>query len=470
MTISRNELIDEFGSASDLGNAVLFIGAGISCGAGLPNWDELIDEPRKECQIPELQDAPMVAEYIENDESYGKRRLERHVLDKIAGVPAGSIECNENHELISRLDVQEIWTTNYDRLLEQACPDAAVVFNDDNLHEAGTKEKTIIKMHGSISANCEQWDSSPVLTRTDYEMYESTNPRLWSFLRGTYVSKVMLFLGFSFRDPNVGMLLRLARQMGTAGSDRHLAIMKKPDEEGEAKEYELHVKDLEKSGIRVCTITDYHELTGILSDLSVRTRKNHVFISGSYQDTDDAESQQSFQDICEQIGSEIADIQNINVVSLGGQTGWYVSKQVFTRQKANNRYDPSQILIYTRQKKEPSRQLEDRIGTLVNSQLEREDLVNHILSDCRAFLVITGHDRTKQEIEWAKEHRVGIIPVASEGGAAKDYWEEVKDNLPLLGGKPIDPADWKQLANTNKGVVSHAVSKLLRQATFEGTR
>ena len=47
---------------------------------------------------------------------------------------------------------------------------------------------------------------------------------MWTVLRASYFSRSMLFMGFSFTDPNVDILLRLARTLGTAGGDRHYAV------------------------------------------------------------------------------------------------------------------------------------------------------------------------------------------------------------------------------------------------------
>ena len=66
MPISRYELVEDYGEAVLSGNAAVFIGAGISQGAGLPGWDGLLDPIRTTCNVPEHHDYPLVAEYIAN--------------------------------------------------------------------------------------------------------------------------------------------------------------------------------------------------------------------------------------------------------------------------------------------------------------------------------------------------------------------------------------------------------------------
>ncbi|WP_133017385.1 hypothetical protein [Mycobacteroides abscessus] len=61
MPIEPFELVEEYGEAVLSGNAALFIGAGISQGAGLPGWDGLLDPIRTQCNVPKHPDYPLVA-------------------------------------------------------------------------------------------------------------------------------------------------------------------------------------------------------------------------------------------------------------------------------------------------------------------------------------------------------------------------------------------------------------------------
>jgi len=67
MPIEPFQLVEDYGEAVLSGNAALFIGAGISQGAGLPGWGALLDPIRVGCNVPEHHDLPLVAEYIVNE-------------------------------------------------------------------------------------------------------------------------------------------------------------------------------------------------------------------------------------------------------------------------------------------------------------------------------------------------------------------------------------------------------------------
>jgi hypothetical protein len=282
VTIGRGDFVERFGKAILSGNAAMFVGAGLSQAAGYPGWGQLLRPLQTRCGIPDQEDLPLVAEYIVLDSANGGRTaLETHIERQLAAtVPMHS----SSHYDLNTLDIKEIWTTNYDRLLETAIPNAAVISNDAAVHEIASHGRSIIKMHGSIGPQ-QTWEDPPVITRSDYERYANRYPRMWTVLRSTYMSRSMLFLGFSFTDPNIEVLLRLARTLGTAQRDRHIAVMKAPDlgsstPEGQRR-HNLRIADLENSGVTVHEVPDYAEIPTLLADLVLRTRPPHLFLSGS---------------------------------------------------------------------------------------------------------------------------------------------------------------------------------------------
>src|SRR5262249_39178388 len=297
------DLVDSFGNAAMRGNGALFIGAGMSAAAGMPDWAKLLEAPRKAAGVPQLADFPLMAEYISRSPHVGIEVLHAHVLEAICYADSGNTA--EVHRLVSRLPVNEIWTTNYDELLERACPGASVVISDEEVRSIGTVERTIIKMHGSIDAGPPRsWKWPPVLTRTSYETYEDNRPRAWALLHASYLSRTMLFLGFSFTDPNVELLLRLARRHGTSVFDSRLTVIKRPAprDRKALRLHKLRVADLESSGVRVCEVTDYEDLEPLLVALVRRTRPLQLFVSGSARGGE----QNEIAPWCDAVASQLA--------------------------------------------------------------------------------------------------------------------------------------------------------------------
>lgn len=335
------------------------------------------------------------------------------------------------------------------------------VFGEDHVHDAGSRPKTIVKMHGSARFGPPSvWDAPPVLTRSDYERYEDEHRRMWTMLQAVYLSRTILFVGFSFADPNVELLHKLARRYRMTTGNRHLAIMRSPTDSGDRQRYELQRDDLERSGIRIAEIADHVDLEGIFRNLVVRTRHPKLFVAGS-------STGGKFADCCLQMAAQLETEPVWEVASLGGDAGWLTSKQLATLLRARDSYDPSRIEIHFRRKDDPPPSLDTRVGTAIYSALEREDLALKVLDESRAMLVIGGGSRTAEEIGWANERGVGVVPLAASGGAAHDYFEAVSADPPSLGAADVSTKTWSNLNNPNLGIACSAAMDLLRQAMYQ---
>jgi hypothetical protein len=278
VSVEPHDLVNQFGQAMLDGNASLFVGAGLSAAAGLPSWGAILEPARVEASLPEMNDYPLLAEYFVQSTRGGREKLQDLLWD---GTAVAGAEPTDGHRHIAQLPLREIWTTNYDTLLEQVLTGSFVATSEDDVQRIGGR-RYVAKMHGSVDPNSRhRWVQPPVISRSDYEEYEDSRPRTWALLRATYMTRVMLFLGFSFTDPNVELLLRLARRSRTANRDRHLTVLRTPADENERRLHRLRVVDLERSGVQTCEIDDFRELTPLLAQLVRRTRPAQLFVSGS---------------------------------------------------------------------------------------------------------------------------------------------------------------------------------------------
>jgi hypothetical protein len=464
MPISRSDLVASVGEACDLGTAALFVGAGLSRSAGLPGWGELLKGPCQEAGVPfkEITDLPLLAEYLILSGDYGRPKLEQHILQSVTG---SATQPTDVHRAIARLPIDQIWTTNYDTLIEQSIPGVNVVDLDRDIKRISSSSRSVIKMHGSVStAQPPAWTSPPVITRSDFETYETSHRRTWAMLLAAHLSRTFLFLGFSFADPNVEILQRLARVHGTATGNRHMTVMRRPDpsKKSKARLHELRVNDLEASGVRVHEVGDHGELDSLLSDLVRRTRPPTLFLSGS-------SASDRFDSICRAVAQELAGMTDWQICSLGGPAGWETTKAIARIRRAEGTYDPARLVFQFRRHERPAPTMDERVGTAVFSDQKRKSLVNGLLDESRALIALGGGARTAEEIKWAETRGVGIVPLAASGGAAHSYWKRFASAPPPLGGRPTDRRTWKRLNSDNTAAAARAAAELVSQAMYAPT-
>lgn len=104
------------------GECVLFVGAGLS--EGLPTWKELMEPLAEELGLnpdeAKNKDPRIIASWYEN--KFERSKLEEKIVSRLKK----DVPLTKTHEIISKIPLKAIVTTNYDHLLEKAfcshCP------------------------------------------------------------------------------------------------------------------------------------------------------------------------------------------------------------------------------------------------------------------------------------------------------------------------------------------------------------
>jgi len=189
------------------GELVLFLGAGVSAGAGLTTWGRLLKELAvragvTEAEVAVLDRLPMLDQARIIGGRLGHGKLGPAVVETLQ-----TDHHSLTHALLACLPVREIVTTNYDRLFELASEGVGQrVAVLPHMAVAGT-ERWILKMHG-----CVTHPDDIVLTREDYIRYAERRAALAGIVQALLITRHMLFVGFSLEDDNFHRIVDAVRK------------------------------------------------------------------------------------------------------------------------------------------------------------------------------------------------------------------------------------------------------------------
>ncbi len=212
--------MDQLRESYKQGNIILFIGAGVSMGLGIPSWNDLISKIAEELGYePEIYstfgDNLALAEYYRiKHGGLGKLRSWMDVSWHSGDI---QIEKSKIHEIIANSSFPLIYTTNYDRWIENAFRAHGKPFHkivnigDFAKVDDGTVE--IIKFHGDFED-----DASIVLDETSYFKRLEFETPLDIKLRSDILGKTVLFIGYSLADINIRLLFYKLSKMWGNGS------------------------------------------------------------------------------------------------------------------------------------------------------------------------------------------------------------------------------------------------------------
>ncbi|MBI5653695.1 MAG: SIR2 family protein [Chloroflexi bacterium] len=203
MNIPTN-LLAEFGK----GHGVVFVGAGLSKGAGLPDWKALMRPLADELKCSPDLDPTKIAQYYQNTHGLsGRNLLVQHVkrmLNKPGTAPT------RNHALLAKISAPIIFTTNFDDLLERALADAKRdvqrIIRDKNVGYWDTDKTNLVKMHGSLDD-----EEMLIITADDYAAYFRAHANITRALSALLMTHTFLFVGYSLSDPDLWQIYNQIR-------------------------------------------------------------------------------------------------------------------------------------------------------------------------------------------------------------------------------------------------------------------
>lgn len=237
--ISKKNIPDELIESLRRGRCAIFVGAGLSIGAGLPSWRELITElidlakrkanldSKKEAELRKLLSneskflllAEELRELLPNE-------ISKYITDRFDN---SGVKPTAAHLKLMQLPYKFIITTNYDPILEKAFidvyKDVPTVYTYEDpasINYAIHSEKTfILKAHG----DAKKAPQNIILTEKDYRKILFREKGYQSILEVVFSTFNVLFLGVSFSDPEINLLLGYIHNIFHGGSPEHFALM-----------------------------------------------------------------------------------------------------------------------------------------------------------------------------------------------------------------------------------------------------
>lgn len=211
------------------GNVVAFVGAGVSQAAGLPGWAEIAKRLAADLAKPEEDPRRLLDRLGPYGllEVYAAERSP-HALGQIIRRMLEVQHNTEIQELLLKIPFHLIVTTNWDTLFEEAgkAPESQelepVVTKDEHLRGCyGGRNRALVKPHGTIG-------SEIVATQSAVSVFDAKYPGLSAFVQSLFFTHRVLFIGYSFGDPDFLRFHNLyIRYLGTSAARswaKHLVV------------------------------------------------------------------------------------------------------------------------------------------------------------------------------------------------------------------------------------------------------
>jgi hypothetical protein len=230
----NDPLIGQIRGRYQEGRLIPFVGAGVSTGVTWeadgkrkrgPSWREVVDEACRilGCDIPDLLRARgtdlQILEYFHLKQT-GYGELTAWLLRELAA-PDEALMASRVHQALANLKKCRIYyTTNYDDFLERALrlhgrpsqriagePDIGAAILAESAGASPADRCDVVKFHGDLFD-----PSQMVISESNYEDRLRLNTALDHRLRSDLLGRALLFIGYSFRDPNVAYLFRRLKE------------------------------------------------------------------------------------------------------------------------------------------------------------------------------------------------------------------------------------------------------------------
>jgi hypothetical protein len=422
--------IKDFVNALKENNAVVFAGAGMSIPAGYFDWKKLLEPVATKLGliIAEEYDLTLLAQFFV-DTNKGRGQLNQLLAEEFH---KAGITPTENHKILSRLPINIFWTTNFDSLIEDALKDYGKT-PDVKRHQADLainlpkRDAIIYKMHGDITDI-----SNVVFTKHDYEDYYQKRELFSNAFKADFVSRTMLFIGFSFSDPNLDYLISRIRTILRDNPKADYYFIKEEEDTQKIRRQKIRVESLKAYGLHPIWIKAYSEITDVLKEIERRILRNTVLISGSAHSYGDKwgvnqKAEQFIHDLSKQLSKE-----NLLIVSgFGLGVGSSVINGVLENMtdKKNQNIDEYLILRPFPQFNTTTKSIKEIWKDYRVSFIPLAGVAIFVFGNKLQKNEIVKADGMIEEFEIAVQKGLKVIPIGCTGFVSQELYEKVMNNF-----------------------------------------
>ena len=415
---SEKNFVDKVAMAINNNEIALFVAAGLSSSTGLPSWNDLLKPCADELGLTINKDSDlyMIAQYYENE--YGKIELVHKFEKTINCLSANSGYLNA----ILDLGFREIWTTNYDTIIEDNLKQRniipKVIHNDNDLNSFTDGGVHIFKMNGDITNPQEM-----IMSKSDLEQYSLSHQLMLTCFKRKLISKSFIFLGYSFTDSLVLNALSSIKACLSDACNIHYTIIKNENSDY----FKYFIRDLWKRyNIKTLLVDDYQDISKIIYSISEKTKERKVFISGSFDSL--PYNEDVFADaMCNSLVNALYNNNFIISTGMGRKVGNYLAGHAFQYLSKRDVYDIEKKLLMRP----------------FFEKMDMHEKTNHrykMIEECKHAIFIFGKSPSKidekidskgvfEEYKIAKSLKKNIIAIPATGYAAEKIFAEQKKNI-----------------------------------------
>lgn len=435
--VSVEQFVEDFVNELRERNVAIFAGAGMSVDAGFVDWKGLLRPLADELQldVEREHDLVKVAQYHVNHHGNNRNDLTNAILN---GFSRKMATVTENHRVLARLPISTYWTTNYDSTIEDSLRGARKL--PDVKHETTQllqtlhgRDAIVYKMHGDVAHA-----ASAVLCKEDYETYHLNRGEFLTALAGDLLSKMFLFIGFSFSDPNLDYVLSRLHTRHGKHMRKHYCFVRKEHAVADDKEGGLEyrkarqkhfIHDLQRYNIRAVVVDDYSEVTDALRKIEARFKNKTVFVSGAaqaYEPRLPMEEALAFVHILSQnlVKSKFKLVTGLGL-GIGSTVVGGVMQQVY-REERRGLTDELVIRPFPQSTDAKKLWRQYREDMLDFAGLAVFMFGNKIAGDPPALVSSNG---VIEEFEIAVSKGLRVLPLGFTGYVARELWDRVNQNF-----------------------------------------